>query len=101
MFEEFALTYKTPQIELAAELKRYLHGFQGRLGYVAQSYRDYCNKLYEAGMIDEANKDFSENYMEIIVEEIGKLVTLINERDIPFVNKYIDDLEEFRSKHGG
>ena len=87
------------QIQLAEELRRYLHGFQDRLGYVAQSYRSYSDKLYEAGMLDEPHRNFSENYMEVTVQKIGSLVEQINECDIPFVERYIAELEEMQGRY--
>jgi hypothetical protein len=81
------------QIELAESLKSYLHGFQERLGAVAQNYSNKCNEMYEAGMMDETHEDFIQNYMDETVRKIQELVELINEADIPFVEKYIDYLE--------
>ena len=81
------------QIELAESLKSYLHGFQERLGAVAQNYSNKCNEMYEAGMMDETHEDFVQNYMEETVRKIQDLIEQINEADIPFVEKYIDYLE--------
>ena len=88
------------QIELAEELKKYLHGFQDRLSYVGQKYREYSDNLYEAGMLDEPHRNFSENYMEVTVQKIDSLVAQINECDIPFVERYIAGLEEMQYRHG-
>jgi hypothetical protein len=86
------------QIELAENLKNYLHGFQERLGDVAQNYKNKCNDLFEAGMMDETFKDFEQNYMQETIQKIANVVTQINERDIPFIEKYIDYLEQNPSK---
>jgi type I site-specific restriction endonuclease len=88
------------QIELAEELRKYLHGFQERLGDVAQNYKNKCNDLFEAGMMDETFEDFEQNYMQETISKVANVVEQINERDIPFIEKYIADLEELRSKHG-
>jgi hypothetical protein len=82
------------QLELAEDLKRYLHGFQDRLDAVAQNYKNKCNDMYEAGMIDEIYEDFEQNYMEVTIQKIANLVEQINECDIPFVEKFINNLEE-------
>lgn len=87
------------QIELAESLKAYLHGFQERLGYVAKNYRDKCNDLYEAGMMDETYADFEQNYMRETVIKIASVVERINDCDIPFVERYIGELEQMRSNH--
>ena len=86
------------QIELAEDLKKYLHGFQERLGSVAQNYKDKCNNLYEAGMMEETFKDFEQNYMHETIQKIANVVVQINERDIPFIEKFIDYLEQNPSK---
>ena len=92
-------SYQT-QIELASDLKRYLHGFQERLAEVAKNYQTKSHDLYEAGMMDETHKDFEENYVRETVAHIAGVVELINERDIPFVQKYIDKMEELRDQYG-
>lgn len=92
-------SYQT-QIELASDLKRYLHGFQERLAEVAKNYQAKSHDLYEAGMMDETHKDFEENYVRETVAHIAGVVELINERDIPFVQKYIDRMEELREQYG-
>jgi hypothetical protein len=81
------------QLELAESLKSYLHGFQERLGDVAQNYKNKCNQLYEAGMMDEFHKDFEQNYMQATIQKIAAVVEQINEADIPFIEKFIDYLE--------
>ena len=86
------------QIELAEDLKKYLHGFQERLGSVAQNYKDKCNNLYEGGMMEETFKDFEQNYMQETIQKIANVVVQINERDIPFIEKYIDYLEQNPSR---
>ena len=86
------------QIELAEDLKKYLHGFQERLGDVAQNYKNKCNDLFEAGMMDETFKDFEQNYMQETIQKIANVVEQINERDIPFIEKYIDYLEQNPSR---
>ena len=92
-------SYQT-QIELASDLKRYLHGFQERLAEVAKNYQAKSHDLYEAGMMDETHKDFEENYVRETVAHIAGVVELINERDIPFVQKYIEKMEELREQYG-
>lgn len=92
-------SYQT-QIELASDLKRYLHGFQERLAQVAKNYQTKSHELYEAGMMDETHRDFEENYMAETVRHIAGVVDLINDRDIPFVEKYIADMEELQEKYG-
>ena len=81
------------QIELAEGLKSYLHGFQDRLGAVAQNYKAKGNELHDANMMDETFEDFAQNYIEVTVQKIQELINQINECDIPFVEKYIDYLE--------
>lgn len=92
-------SYQT-QIELASELKRYLHGFQERLAEVAKNYQSKSHDLYEAGMMDETHRDFEDNYVNETVSHIAEVVELINERDIPFVQKYIEKMEELREQYG-
>ena len=92
-------SYQT-QIELASDLKRYLHGFQERLAEVAKNYQAKSHDLYEAGMMDETHKDFEENYVRETVAHIAGVVELINESDIPFVQKYIEKMEELREQYG-
>ena len=92
-------SYQT-QIELASDLKRYLHGFQERLAEVAKNYQAKSHDLYEAGMMDETHKDFEENYVRETVAHIAGVVELINERDIPFVQKYIEKMEELLEQYG-
>jgi deoxyadenosine/deoxycytidine kinase len=87
------------QLQLAESLKSYLHGFQERLGEVAQNYKSKCNQLYDAGMIDEVHKDFEQNYMQATIRKTAVVVEQINEADIPFVEKFIADLEETLAKH--
>jgi hypothetical protein len=81
------------QLQLAEGLKGYLHGFQERLGDVAQNYKNKCNQLYEAGMMDEFHKDFEQNYMQATIQKIANVVEQINECDIPFIEKFIEYLE--------
>jgi len=81
------------QIELAEGLKSYLHGFQDRLGAVAQNYQAKGNELHDAQMMDETFEDFAQNYIASTVQKIQELINQINECDIPFVEKYIDYLE--------
>ncbi|MDR3286367.1 MAG: hypothetical protein LBT27_02870 [Prevotellaceae bacterium] len=81
------------QLELADNLKKYLHGFQERLGAAAQHYKNECNQIGEAGMMDEVFEDFTQNYMEATIQKIADLIEQINECDIPFVEKYIEYLE--------
>lgn len=87
------------QIELAESLKAYLHGFQERLGAVAKNYESKCDELYEAGMMDETHHDFEQNYMRETIISISKVVERINDCDIPFVERYIDELENLRESH--
>ena len=87
------------QIELAESLKSYLHGFQERLGEVAKNYKNKSNELYEAGMMDEMHHDFEQNYMHETIISIAKVVDRINDCDIPFVEKYIDELENLMESH--
>jgi hypothetical protein len=56
------------QLELAEDIKRYLHGFQERLGAIAQNNNNKCNEMHEAGMMDETHRDFVENYMEVTIQ---------------------------------
>ena len=87
------------QIELAESLKSYLHGFQERLGEVAKNYKNKSKELYEAGMMDEMHHDFEQNYMHETIISIAKVVERINDCDIPFVEKYIDELENLMESH--
>ena len=86
------------QIELAEELKKYLHGFQERLGNVAQNYQKKSHDLYEAGMMDEFHQKFEQDYVQETIRKIANVVEQINERDIPFIVKYINHLEQNPSK---
>ncbi|GHV28019.1 hypothetical protein FACS1894176_10360 [Bacteroidia bacterium] len=88
---------KTHQLELAESLKSYLHGFQERLGDVAQNYKNKCNQLYEAGMMDEFHKKFEQEYMQETIQKIAAVVEQINDSDIPFIEEYIDLLESIPS----
>ena len=81
------------QLELAEELRRYLHGLQVRLGAVVGQYKQYAAKLYEARMVDEVHQKFVSNYVEETTSKINTVIELINEQDIPFVDGYIKDLE--------
>ncbi len=84
------------QIELAEELKAYLLRLQENLGNAAQKYINKSNSLYEAGMMDEKHQVFEEYVVET-VNRIKSVVELINEADIPFVEKYIKYLEDSES----
>jgi hypothetical protein len=79
------------QIELAEDLKRYLHGFQDRLGVIAENYKTKYENLGNV-MMEEFHEQFSENY-EDSIKIISDLVDQINDNDIPYVEKYIDYLE--------
>ena len=93
------ITSYQAQLELAEYLRKYLHGLQSRLGNVVTQYKDQAQKLYDAGMMDEVHNDFITNYMAETNAKINSVIDLINERDIPFVNTYIQDLEEQLAKH--
>ena len=84
------------QIELAEDLKRYLHGFQERLRLAAQSYQQKSNTLYEAGMFDEFQMKF-EQYVQQTTRLIANVVEHINESDIPFIERYKAKLEDTMS----
>lgn len=86
------------QIELAERLKSYLHGFQERLGDVAQNYKNKCNDLFEAGMMEETFHDFEMNYMHETISKIADVITQVNENDIPFIERFIAYLEQNPSK---
>lgn len=62
-------------------------------------YKQFAGQLYDAGMMDEVHKDFVTNYMAETNSLINSVIDNINERDIPFVNNYIQDLEEQLAKH--
>ena len=81
------------QITLANELKKYLHGLQERLSIAAQSYQQKTNALYEAGMMDEFQKTFEQEYVQQTTRIISQIVKRINECDVPFIEKYIAKLE--------
>lgn len=93
------ITSYEAQAELAEQLRRYLHGLQSRLGAVVNQYRQFAGQLYDAGMLDEAHNDFVTNYMSETNDKINSVIDNINERDIPFVNSYIQELEEQMAKH--
>ena len=93
------ITSYEAQIELAEQLRRYLHGLQIRLGSVVSQYTKFAGDLYDAGMMDETHSDFVNNFMTETNSKISSVIDNINERDIPFVNRYIQDLEEMMSKH--
>lgn len=86
------------QIELAERLKSYLHGLQERLGDVALNYKNKCNDLFDAGMMEETFHDFEMNYMQETISKIADIITQINENDIPFIERYIAFLEQNPSK---
>ena len=79
------------QLELAEDLKSYLHGFQERLGIIADKYKNKYENLGNV-MITEFHEEFSENY-ENTIKIISDLVEHINDNDIPHVEKYINWLE--------
>lgn len=84
------------QIELAEDLKAYLIRLQENLANAAQKYHDKTNSLYEAGMMDEKHQVLEE-YMFETVSRIKSIVEQINESDIPFVDSWINYLEESQS----
>ena len=79
------------QLELAEDLKSYLHGFQERLGVIADKYKNKYENLGNV-MIPDFHEEFTENY-ENSIKIISDLVNQINENDIPHVERYIDWLE--------
>jgi hypothetical protein len=79
------------QIELAEDLKRYLHGFQEKLGAIANHYKNKYENLGNV-MMAEYHEEFSENF-ENTIQIISNLIDQINDNDIPHVEKYIDNLE--------
>ena len=81
------------QIELAQELKTYLIRLQENLNNAAQKYIAKSASLDEAGMMEEKHQVLEE-YMEETVNGIKNIVNQINEADIPFVEKYIEYLED-------
>ena len=85
------------QIELAEDLKNFLHQFQDSLSEIADNYVNRSNQLHEAGMMEEIFNTFESNYIEVTVAKIQDLINQINECDIPFVRKYIKYLEESSS----
>lgn len=93
------ITSYEAQIELAEQLRRFLHGLQVRLGTVVSQYTKFAGDLYDAGMMDETHSDFINNYMVETNAKINGVIDNINERDIPFVNRYIQDLEDMMAKH--
>lgn len=84
------------QIELAEDLKAYLVRLQENLANAAQKYHDKTNSLYEAGMMDEKHQVLEE-YMFETASRIKSIVEQINESDIPFVDSWINYLEESQS----
>lgn len=84
------------QIELAEDLKAYLIRLQDNLANAAQKYQNKVNSLYEAGMMDEKHQVLEE-YMFETVNRIKSVVDQINESDIPFVDNWINYLEESQS----
>lgn len=87
------------QIELAYNLKSYLHGFQERLGDVAINYQRKSNELIEAGMMVETHQAFEQKCMFETIKHIKSVIEQINEQDIPFVDKFIEELEDMREKY--
>lgn len=84
------------QIELAEDLKAYLIRLQENLANAAKKYHDKTNSLYDAGMMDEKHQVLEE-YMFETVSRIKSIVEQINESDIPFVDSWINYLEESQS----
>ena len=84
------------QIELAEDLKAYLIRLQENLDNAAKKYHDKTNSLYDAGMMDEKHQVLEE-YMFETVSRIKSIVEQINESDIPFVDSWINYLEESQS----
>jgi len=82
------------QIALAEDLKRYLHGFQERLSTAGQSYKNKSSSLYEAGMFDEFQKKFEQEFVQQTTQSISQVVERINDCDIPFIERYIAKLED-------
>lgn len=93
------ITSYQAQLDLAEQLRRYLHGLQSRLGAVVSQYKQFAGQLYDAGMMDEVHNDFVTNFMAETNSLINSVIDNINERDIPFVNNYMQDLEEQLAKH--
>lgn len=81
------------QIELAEDLKAYLIRLQENLVNAAKKYHDKTNSLYDAGMMDEKHQVLEE-YMFETVSRIKSIVEQINESDIPFVDSWINYLED-------
>ena len=77
------------QIVLANDLKKYLHELQERLRLAAQSYQQKSFSLYEAGMMDEFQLKFEQEYVKQTIRSIVQVVKQINECDIPFIERYI------------
>ena len=81
------------QIELADDIKRYLHGLQERLGAVSNDYMRKSESLKDAGMMEEDWLKFTQDCAQVTYHKIGSVVEQINESDIPFIEKYIAYLE--------
>ena len=82
------------QIEMAEELKRYLHGFQERLGAAANSYKKKCDDLHDAGMLRETIEKFISDNLAETTNKLSNVVESINDKDIPYLEKYIQKLED-------
>ena len=83
------------QIRLAEDLKKFLHELQERLRLAAQSYQQKCHTLYELGMMEEALNELLLEYMPSTTEQIVNIVAQINECDVPFIERYIAEFEQF------
>ena len=82
------------QIFFVEDLKKYLQGFQERLSLAGQSYQNKSLSLYDAGMMDEFQKKFDQEYVQETIRAIGQVVERINECDIPFIERYKAKLED-------
>jgi len=77
------------ELALAEDLKKYLNTLQERLNIVQMQYWNKSNDLSQAGMMEEVYSKFVQEYVSETTQKIKDVVSQINERDIPFIERYI------------
>jgi len=81
------------EIAIADDLKKYLNNLQEKLNIVSMNYWSKSNDLSQAGMMEEVYSEFVQDYVSETTRKITEVVSLINERDIPFIERYIAYLD--------
>ena len=85
------------QIQLAEDLKKYLTNLHERLFFVTTDYNNKVNDIHQAGMMEEYYSKFVQEYVYETNQKIKEVYTQIHERDIPFIEKYLDYLQSHSS----